>query len=180
VAVLTSIILTPAILLGVANGSYPVIRDRVITMLETDKDASLTGVFIEAESNTPLHRVSYAGYTVGDSYYEWLQRMLNAGADPNLKRPNDGQTVLGEAVRGANDGALSLLLDHPNINLNLQDNGGNTALHIAAENGRTTHIARLLEKGADTTVTNAEGKTAKEKASSTDVAALFDVPAPTA
>lgn len=54
---------------------------------------------------------------------------------------------------------LDLLLRYPNINLNLKDEIGNSALHYAALNNSIQSVQKLLLKQADPNLQNMEGKT---------------------
>jgi ankyrin repeat protein len=51
---------------------------------------------------------------------------------------------------------------------------GNSALHDAVENGNEKRIIELRLSGADTSIKNAEGKTAKELANNAKTAALAE------
>ena len=60
-----------------------------------------------------------------------------------------------------------------------QNNGGDTALHIAAYGGNLASATRLLEGGADLTLRAKDGKTALDRARSqgkSEVVALLSQP----
>ena len=58
---------------------------------------------------------------------------------------------------------LKLCLKHPNINVNAQNDWGNTALHYVSHNFKEESLKLLLERDdIDTTIKNAWNKTAEE------------------
>lgn len=59
---------------------------------------------------------------------------------------------------------VKLLIEKFNININLQNSSGNTALHWAAVNGLKEIVAYLISKKADVLITNKSGKIAAQEA----------------
>ena len=57
-----------------------------------------------------------------------------------------------------------LLLQHKRIDVNIQNNEGDTALHLAAIDGYLSLTKDLIKKGANTTIRNNDGYTPLEKA----------------
>merc|ERR1719159_433814 len=45
------------------------------------------------------------------------------------------------------------------VDVNLQDNDGNTALHILAAGGKTSAVKKLLEEAADVSIPNGSNRT---------------------
>ena len=125
----------------------------------------------------PLHLASRSGV---DS--ECVQALLEGGANPNLTN-HRGETPLFEAPLTE---TVDLLADY-GVDMNAQDRDGNTALHRQAKNqmsGSTIRnlqmlgehgvippqdhllkpgvMDRLIERGADPMVRNAQGQTAQD------------------
>jgi len=93
---------------------------------------------------------------------ETLMEGVAAGADVHLLNPNGGSTLLQAATYG-NVPIMAYLIEQK-LEINAQSNGGNTALHAAACMGFYDAAKLLLEKGADRTIKNKEGKTAAQAA----------------
>lgn len=70
-----------------------------------------------------------------------------------------GSTPLHWAARGGHMDCVERLLAEPNIQLNVQNKLGDTPLHGAAWKGHAEIVSLLLEKGADRSLANEEGKT---------------------
>lgn len=76
-----------------------------------------------------------------------VSTLLARGFDPN-SRDEKGQNLLYLSQR---DGALKVaqvLLDHPQLRIDLANNVGETALMMAALRDQDTWVAKLLDKGA--------------------------------
>jgi ankyrin repeat protein len=79
---------------------------------------------------------------------ELAARMLEAGADPNLRSPATGVTPLSIALSGSNPASVALLLEHgADPNLNVED--GDTPLMHAARTGFPDFVKLLVEHGAE-------------------------------
>ena len=76
---------------------------------------------------------------------ETTQLLVDAGADVNSKTVGGASP----AMFCSNHHVLKVLLQKPNIDLSIQDENGNTALHYAVIYQRTANILMLLEAGAD-------------------------------
>ena len=80
-------------------------------------------------------------------------------ADANAAREDNNKTVLMYAVWVGNTDAVKYLLDK-GADVNVQDTGGASALHLAAWKGHTPIALYLIERGASTTAMSKEGMTA--------------------
>lgn len=80
---------------------------------------------------------------------------------PGLIYRSNGVYSLLEAASEGNLEVLSARIAE-NCNVNQKDELGNAALHLATQNGHIDCIESLLKAGADTMLTNAEGKTADQ------------------
>lgn len=69
---------------------------------------------------------------------------------------------------------VSLLLK-TNININQQDDNGNTALHYAIQNKNIPMIYDLVNRGADTNIENNEGETALNMAKKLDDSNIWKI-----
>jgi hypothetical protein len=73
--------------------------------------------------------------------------LLERGFDPNA-RDETGQVALGLAVRERSDRVVDVLLKHPQVDVNTANSAGETALMLAALQGRLEMSQRLIERGA--------------------------------
>jgi len=94
------------------------------------------------------------------------------GIDIKLRNPNGGSTLLQAATYG-NVEIMRYLVDQK-IDINGSSNGGNTALHAAACMGFYDAAKLLLERGADRTLVNREGKTAAQSAKNDRIKELIE------
>jgi uncharacterized protein len=76
-----------------------------------------------------------------------VAQLLDRGFDPNAHEES-GQSALGLAVRERADHVVDALLKHPQLQLNAQNRVGETALMLAALQGRLDLVRRLLDRGA--------------------------------
>ncbi|XP_077306389.1 cyclin-dependent kinase 4 inhibitor C isoform X1 [Lithobates pipiens] len=85
--------------------------------------------------------------------------LLGRGADPNLK-DRLGFSVVHDTARAGFCDTMRILLDF-HVDVNLQDNDGNTALHLAAKEGQL-HMVQLLVLHTDSSMghRNRNGETA--------------------
>lgn len=76
------------------------------------------------------------------------QLLMDAGADVNAQTL-DGSTAVMHASLHGNTRPLKVLLKSPHVNVSLQDEVGNTALHAAVIGQTLPCILLLLDAGAD-------------------------------
>ncbi|MFO1148365.1 MAG: ankyrin repeat domain-containing protein [Alsobacter sp.] len=113
-------------------------------------------------------------YAAARGFEPIVRRLLDAGIDVNAAYGND-LTVLMWAAGHANDApepegvATVALLIERGAKVNAKDNRGRTPLMIAAELGHAAIVKQLLAAGADASVADKEGKTARDLAQSQDV-----------
>ena len=76
-----------------------------------------------------------------------VKLLVEQGDRLNINQPNksDEETAVSVAVRNGNLHILHILLQHPNIDLNLRNRWGETALLIAVKRGDTELVKRLLQ-----------------------------------
>ncbi len=77
----------------------------------------------------------------------------------NAKDRSTGEGALHIVTRRSDSTYLRVLLQQDDINANLQDNRGNTALIIAAERGWGEGVQILLKYGANVNTSNTSGET---------------------
>ena len=110
--------------------------------------------------NTALHAAARSGHP------EIVELLLRNSADPN-KINNRGSTALHivcfMASCDASDGdpyirIAAMLLSHENLNIDIADVNGYTALHVAAQRGCNDMVKLLIENGASLTVKTGRGR----------------------
>jgi|GEM_PF-2253562 len=84
--------------------------------------------------------------------------LIDKGANPNVQN-RGGLTPLSRASGQGYNAILKLLLKMPGIDVDLQDNEGNTPLRLATVNNQTESVKLLLEKSANPDIQNNDGNT---------------------
>ncbi|KAK6538891.1 hypothetical protein TWF694_010448 [Orbilia ellipsospora] len=136
-----------ALALAVKRGNSRI----VIMLLEKGADPNLSCSGF-ADGRTPLHEACRDGSS------DIVQYLLKYKADPNAATGDFATTPLHEVAEAGV--FLCDLLVGAGANINAQKNiNKNTALHIAAQNGKTGVVYTLCQKGADVTVRNRKGFT---------------------
>ncbi len=149
---------------GAAGGNRAVVHRLVAAGAELEARASLGW--------TALLVAAAKGRT------EAVAELLAAGANCNA-RDVYGWTPLMRAVDGHYGDTVRLLLEKGHVNLDNQEESGNTALHLAAADGDVETIRLLLEYGASPEVENHMGMTAAAVARTrghTRAASLVEAP----
>lgn len=100
-----------------------------------------------------------------------ITALLQAGADVNSR--NDrlvggfSFTALYAASHKGNKDSVKLLLTQPGVKLDETNDGGDTALMVAAEGGHAEIVEMLLKAGANVNITDIGGETAITRAQKT-------------
>lgn len=98
--------------------------------------------------NTPLYAAAYRAFTEG---VKWL---LSQGADPHVKRAEDGHTPMMEAASDGSYEIVSMLIKAgANVNA-VRTEDGMTAMHFAARRGRGDIARLLMAAGANVDATD--------------------------
>jgi ankyrin repeat protein len=78
-----------------------------------------------------------------------VKALLAAGMTPNVYSERDnGQSILMMAVNAKKLEIAEILAAHPNLQVDMTDGDGNTALMFAASSGNLSLTQRLLDRGA--------------------------------
>jgi ankyrin repeat protein len=77
----------------------------------------------------------------------------------NTKDRNTGEGALHIVVKRSDPTYLTVLINQPDVNVNIQDRDGNTPLLIAAERGWEPGVTALLAKKANVNLANSGGVT---------------------
>jgi ankyrin repeat protein len=93
-------------------------------------------------------------------YDQLLTWLIDRGANTQV-RDVYRYTPLLRAVENNHETSAELLLSLPDTDVNIQNEFGNTALHHAVSTGNVSMVTLLLESGADPSVLNREGVSAR-------------------
>jgi serine/threonine-protein phosphatase 6 regulatory ankyrin repeat subunit B len=125
----------------------------------------------DSEGSTALYIAALNGN------YDVVKELINHGANVNLAN-NDRWTPLISATGKGHLTTIQALLSVPGININAKNDGGLTALYIAALNDNYDVVKALIKQGADVDITDNHGQTPMMVANSlgymTIVQAFFD------
>ncbi|XP_077439797.1 cyclin-dependent kinase 4 inhibitor C [Vanacampus margaritifer] len=131
-----------------ANGNLP----NVLVLLQNGAAVNGYNTF----QRTPLQVVKLGSTLL-------VEALLKAGADPNLRDPVLGLTVIHDAAREGFADTVQTLLAHGG-DANVADVRGNLPLHLAAKWGRVEVVRVLLGATADPVKVNSDGDTAEQLA----------------
>ena len=140
--------LTP--LLRASQGMREGLRDLMRVLLDHGANRNAR----DNRGNTVLHLAASEGHL------DAARMILELGVDVDPKN-NEGLTPFLRASQGMREGhrvIMQLLLRH-DADYTVRDNRGNTALHLAASEGRLDVASMLLELGVDVDPKNNEGFT---------------------
>jgi ankyrin repeat protein len=104
---------------------------------------------------TPI--ITAAAYGYGEIVNSLLERGVNINAVDNT-----GKTALISALRWGKSDIAKILLEHPNININIKDKDGNTALSICEKNPKMSEIADMLRRHTSNSLEKSEEKSEEE------------------
>jgi len=127
--------------------------DAVLTRLLVERGAEVDTL---ADGMTPLCVAAAGGFT------EIARALLAAGAD--VDRPANRNTPLMYATFGGFPDLVKLLLDAGAQVNRTREGTGETALMLAAVQGKSDILKTLLAQGADPTIKNSRGHTAQDLA----------------
>lgn len=97
----------------------------------------------ERPYNTPLYSAAYRNFKDG---VRWL---LEQGANPHVKRDDDGHTPMMEAASDGSYEIVEMLIEAGADVKAAQTDDGMTAMHFAARNGKGDVVRLLMKNGAD-------------------------------
>jgi hypothetical protein len=103
-------------------------------------------------------------------------KRLAGSVDANEVEEGSGRTALHKAAFWGHVHLMPILIDQCKIGIDVQDYNGDTALHDAARFGHASVVSKLLESGANASITNASGQTAAAVATAynkPDIAAML-------
>ncbi|MCP4646789.1 MAG: ankyrin repeat domain-containing protein [bacterium] len=86
-----------------------------------------------------------------------ITRLLEAGADVNVRDGKGWTPLMVEGMAGPIEGMMEMLIAY-GAEVDLQNDKGNTALHVAAEYNNSGGAEILANAGADPDIKNNEGK----------------------
>lgn len=126
--------------------------------------AQLDAVELLLEHGANVNAQASNGWTAliiaaAKGYLPIARALLINGADLNT-RDVYGWSALMRATHTQRPAMVSFLLEQEGIDVNVRNDNGSTAIHIAAARGERELCAQLLRHGADPTITNRAGNTA--------------------
>lgn len=137
-------------------------------LMEHDADPH-QGIYPYRDTTTPLALARDREYAeIVEIIEKGLEKRREANLCPNLTVTPEIQAFVKTAGEGAEDEALRMMSETPDL-VNMCDEEGDTALHHAARNGRARLVRALLKAGADVGKENLEGRTALEAAASNTI-----------
>lgn len=96
---------------------------------------------------------------IRESYIESAKFLLENGANDANYQTADGKSILTEAILSRNVDVVHLVLNY-GVSLDMVDNNGDTALHLAVKDTFSDIVSELLRRGADPNIPNRIGRTA--------------------
>ncbi|GKZ38373.1 hypothetical protein AbraIFM66950_010530 [Aspergillus brasiliensis] len=117
--------------------------------LEAIGELLLQGEVPYLDEEDPVMRRTALSMAAGGGSERAVKLLLDAGSRSLNWRDEHGTPLLWAAEKG-NTRVVRLLLDQPDIDLDLPAVGGRTPLSYAAENGHEDVVELLLDRGADT------------------------------
>ena len=117
---------------------------------------------------TALHNATWSGHA------EVVEILLNAGADVNAK-DDEGETPLQQAAWRGHVSATQALLAKDEIDVNMTNSVGHTALHQAGSSGQKDIVRLLLKAGADPTLLDKHGQSAQALAEANEHDLVADI-----
>ncbi|XP_023224302.1 nuclear factor NF-kappa-B p105 subunit-like [Centruroides sculpturatus] len=151
------------------HGADPNIQDRygntsVQLAIETNNVESLSHLlcfnnYCNYENNYPrLSILNYCGQAalhlaITKGNESCIRLLCQAGGDVNQQEGTRGRSALHLAIE-YNPQALDILLKQANIEFDLQDYAGNTALHLACSRKLKDSIMKLIKEGSNPNILN--------------------------
>jgi ankyrin repeat protein len=143
------------------EGNYEILS----YLLDNNADANI----LDVHNNTPLH---YASITRNfrTNYYDLIKKLIERGADVNIRNTNYGEHPLFLFIRRASnlqeddEKLVKLFIEHgADINVqrvNCSNMKRDTMLHVAVRNQNVPLCIILLKNNADLSIRNADQQTA--------------------
>jgi ankyrin repeat protein len=126
------------------NGILPLAKIHDLLRRFVANGYDLNDADVPGKSGRILNTCCSYGKKVYDQYGSTVPLLLELGADPNLY-PQGEPCNLKVALRdGQRDEVVDALLDHPEFDPNMTDDGGQTALHALIESSSDSKIISFL------------------------------------
>jgi len=123
------------------------------------------------------HNALHIAVENGRKTYEIAQYLINVGIDINARTTQGNSPLILSLMNNDQEWAKrfsELLLENENIDINLPNNKGETALHWAAQKNNNEIVYLLISKGSEINARDNKGKTPRDRTTNKEIKNILD------